>query len=94
VVIIPDGSHIDVTSHDWSRFGGDVKFAHLSLPTAEFPYHYRLVAAIALAEISRQVGRPAARAPAAPRPPIYDYSLGKIAEGVGELVALKDLMNF
>jgi predicted secreted protein len=36
----------------------------------------------------------AAKAPAAPRPPIYDDNLGRIAEAVGEIVALKDLMNF
>src|SRR5262249_27329868 len=60
LVIIPDGSRIDVTAYDWSRFGTDIKFAHLSLPTLEFQYHYRLVATIALAEVSRQVGRPPA----------------------------------
>jgi len=95
LVVIPDESQIDVTTADWSRFGPNIKFAHLSLPNTEFPYRYRLIATIALAEISRQVGRPpAAKAPAAPRPPIYDHNLGRIAETVGELIALDDLMSF
>jgi tRNA G18 (ribose-2'-O)-methylase SpoU len=94
LVVIPDESQMDVTTADWSRFGPDIKFAHLSLANTEFPYHYRLVATIALAEISRQVGRRAAKVPAGPRPPIYDYNLGKIAGTAGELIALDDLMSF
>ena len=95
LVVIPDESQIDVTTYDWSRFSPSVKFAHLSLPKTDFPYHYRLVATIALAEISRQVGRPpTAKRPAAPRPPIYDYDLGRIANVAGELVALEDLVGY
>jgi rRNA methylases len=95
LVVIPDESQIEVTAHDWSRFGADVQFAHVVLPCSEFPYHYRLIATIALAEISRQVGRPPKlKAPAAPRPPIYDFNLGKLAEIAGERVALEDLMGF
>jgi tRNA(Leu) C34 or U34 (ribose-2'-O)-methylase TrmL len=95
LIVIPDESQLDVTSADWSRFGPRVEFAHLSLSGSEFPYHYRLLATIALAETSRQVGKPPAiKAPAAPRPPIYDYNLGKLAEIAGERVALEDLMSF
>jgi hypothetical protein len=46
-------------------------------------YHhadYRLIATIALAEISRQVGRRAAgKVPVAPRPPIYDRGFERLA---------------
>jgi tRNA G18 (ribose-2'-O)-methylase SpoU len=95
LVVIPDESQIDSTAYDWSRFGPDVQFAHLVLPGIDFPYHYRLLATIALAEISRQVGRPPKlKAPAAPRGPVYDYNLGKLAEIDGELVALEDLIGF
>jgi tRNA(Leu) C34 or U34 (ribose-2'-O)-methylase TrmL len=95
LVVIPDESQIDVTSHDWSQISANFKFAHLSLPKTDFPYHYRLVATIALAEISRQVGRPpTAKPPAGPRPPIYDYALGKIADVSGQAVALDDLASY
>lgn len=95
LIVIPDESQIDITTHDWARFSPNIKFAHLTLPKTDFPYHYRLVATIALAEISRQVGRPpSAKPPVAPRPPIYDYNLGKIAEVAGELVALEDLVGY
>jgi hypothetical protein len=95
IVVIPDETQIDVTTYDWSRFSPNIKFAHLSLPKTDFPYHYRLVATIALAEISRQVGRPpAAKRPVAPRPLIYDYNLGKIAEVAGELISLSDLASY
>jgi SpoU rRNA Methylase family len=95
LVVIPDESQIDVTTHDWSRLSPNIKFAHLSLPKTDFPYHYRFIATIALAEISRQVGRPpTAKPPAGPRPPIYDYALGNIAKISGQLVALDDLANY
>lgn len=95
LVVIPDESQIDVTTHDWSRLSPNIKFAHLSLAKTDFPYHYRLIATIALAEISRQAGRPpTAKPPAGPRPPIYDYALGKIAEISGQPVALEDLASY
>ena len=95
LVVIPDESQIDITTYDWSRFSPNIKFAHPSLPKTDFPYHYRLVATIALAEISRQVGRPATAKPTpVPPPPIYDYALGKIAEVSGQLIALEDLASY
>lgn len=95
LVVIPDESQIDVEEHDWSRFGSNIEFAHLVLPGTGFSYHYRLLATIALAEMSRQVGRPPKlKAPAAPRPPIYDFNLGKLADIAGEWVAIEDLTVF
>jgi hypothetical protein len=58
-------------------------------------YHYRLMATIALAEISRQVGRrPAAKVRPAARPPIYDHQLGRLAEAAGEIVRLDELADY
>ena len=83
------------TPEDLSRFGGQVDFAHLRLPTSEFPYHYRLVASVALAEIARQVGRrPTVKVPAGPRPPIYDSALEELAETSGEMVRMEDLGDY
>jgi len=95
LVVIPDESRVELSAEDWSRCGAEVEFAHLQLPTVEFIYHYRLVATIALAEISRQAGhRQQAKMPAGPRPPIYDHALGELAEAGGELVRLEELLAY
>src|SRR5207237_2868223 len=95
LIVIPDESQVEAAVEDWSRFGRQVDFAHLQLPNADFTYHYRLVATIALAEISRQVGRrPTVKAPTAPRPPIYDHAMEELAEAAGELVSIEDLMGY
>jgi len=95
LVIIPDESRVEAVMEDWSRCGRQAEFAHLQVPKLDFNYHYRLLATIALAEISRQVGRrPPARVPAAPRPPIYDHKLANLADAAGEIVALEDLLSY
>jgi tRNA G18 (ribose-2'-O)-methylase SpoU len=95
LVVLPDESHGSSSAEDWSRFGRQVDFAHLQLPTTEFTYHYRLVATIALAEISRQVGRrPAVKALPGPRPPIYDSALEYLAQTAGELLTFEDLLGY
>jgi hypothetical protein len=95
LVVIPDESRVDLASEDWSRLGKEVEFAHLELPAGEFTYHFRLIATIALAEMSRQVGRrPAVKVAPAPRPPIYDHALGRSAAAAGEVVRLEDLMGY
>jgi hypothetical protein len=95
LVVIPDESRSEIAAEDWSRFGRQVEFAHLQLPNADFTYHYRLVATIALAEISRQVGRrPVVKVPTASRPPIYDHAIKKLAGAVGEFVSLDDLLRY
>ncbi len=95
LIVIPDESRAETAAGDWSRFGRQMEFAHLQLPTADFIYHYRLVATIALAEISRQVGRrPTVKAPLAPRPPIYDQAIGHLAEAEGEFVRFDELLRY
>jgi len=95
LVVIADESRVETAAEDWSRFGREVEYAYLQLPATDFPYHYRLVATIALAEISRQVGRrPAVKVPIAPRPPIYDHKLADLAKATGELVDLEELMSY
>jgi len=95
LVVIPDESRGEFAPGDWARLGRKVEFAHLRLPTAEFNYHYRLVATIALAEISRQVGRrPAVKAPRGPRLPIYDHALKQLATVAGEMVPFEELLDY
>jgi hypothetical protein len=95
LIVIPDEERIESAAEDWARFGGEVEFVHLQLPRADFTYHYRLVATIALAEILRQVGRrPAVKVPPGPRPPIYDHKLGELAQVAGELVSFEQLLSY
>jgi tRNA G18 (ribose-2'-O)-methylase SpoU len=51
VLVIPD-------RHDenWHELAPRVEFARVDLPVADFPYRYRLVASIVLAEVARQLG--------------------------------------
>jgi hypothetical protein len=95
LVVIPDESRGEFACENWARLGRKIEFAHLRLPAVEFPYHYRLVATVALAEISRQVGRrPAMKAPRALRPPIYDRALEQLAAVAGEIVPFEDLIDY
>lgn len=95
LIVIPDESQAEAAAEDWSRFGREIEFAHLQLPTGDFTYHYRLIATIALTEISRQVGRrPAAKMPAAPTPPFYDNALEELPEVAGEIVSFDELCRY
>ena len=94
LLILPDETNGDV-GDDWTRFGREVEFGHLVLPAAKDVYHYRLIASIVLAEISRQVGRRARGLPPSPRSrPFYNRALKVLAEATGEAVALEDLVHY
>jgi hypothetical protein len=95
LIVIPDESRVEATAEEWSRFGKEIEFADLQIPVVNFTYHYRLITTIALAEISRQVGRrPPVKPSAGPRPPIYDRRLLRLAETAGELVRWEDLLDY
>jgi len=95
VVVIPDESGIQLEGEVWERFGREVKFAYVDTKVEDFPYHYRLLATLTMAEISRQVGQrlPGVRKPRRPAP-IYDRALELIAGEVGEDVWLDDLLEY
>jgi len=95
LIVIPDESCVDCAAEEWRRLGKEVEFAQLQVPVAEFPYHYRLIATIALAEVSRQVGRrPTSKAPPPLRPPIYDHRLASVADEIDEPIHLDDLIDY
>ena len=80
-----------VMVHAAQMFGAGCRFRD----TTDFQYHYRLTATIALAEISRQVGRrPTTKVPPAGRPPFYDHRLARLAEVAGQSVSLEDLAEY
>src|SRR5207249_2145116 len=95
LIVIPDESCVDGSTETWARLGKDVEFAHFQIPVSEFAYHYRLAAIIALAEVSRQVGRrPTVKVAKEARPPIYDHKLASLVETVGQIVRLEELVNY
>jgi tRNA G18 (ribose-2'-O)-methylase SpoU len=67
VVVIPDEEALE-PNQNWERLGAEVEFARIDFPASDFPYRYRLIASIVLAEIARQLGtRPADHRPHRPR---------------------------
>ena len=95
LVVIPDESSVQLEDEAWKRFGREVKFAYVDTRVDDFPYHYRILATLTMAEISRQVGRqlPGVRKPSRPAP-IYDRALELISGQVGEDVWLDDLLDY
>ena len=95
LVVIPDESSVQLEDEAWDRFGRKVKFAYIDTTVDDFPYHYRLLATLTMAEISRQVGRrlPGVRKPRRPAP-FYDRALELISGEVGEDVWLDDLLEY
>lgn len=93
LVVIPDESQIELSREDWERLGSHVSFAQISVPAAEYVYHYRLFASIVLAEAARQIGQRsvAQRGRAARQGLIYDSSLAVLSNELGEEGSLADL---
>jgi hypothetical protein len=73
-----------------------VEFARVALPAEDFPYRYRLVASIVLAEAARQIGR--AMAPEPIRRPrrglTYESALTLAATDEADVVLPDELMVF
>jgi tRNA G18 (ribose-2'-O)-methylase SpoU len=91
VIAIPDESRIDVKAVDWERLGRSVRFVHLDLPNQSFPYRYRLIASIALAEVARQVGRKIESRTTGRSDLRYGSSLDLLTETNGEVISLNEL---
>jgi tRNA G18 (ribose-2'-O)-methylase SpoU len=96
LLAIPDESAVNALQEDWERLGKRVRLIQLDLPAQAFPYHYRLVASIALAEAGRQIGQ---RARATGRPPArervaYDSALAVLSAAAGEIVYLDELVDY
>ncbi len=94
-VVLADESFVNLAAEDWQRIGKTVRHASLHVDCDPSTYHFRLSASVALAEISRQVGRPApGKRPARGGMPIYDRLLLPIASLEGQLVYLEDLADY
>lgn len=96
VIVIPDETAVDLSHESWQRLARHVRYVHLPVPFPDSPYHYRLIASIALAEVARQVGQPSRPTPTRPRrhEPLYDRALELLSEELGELVDLSELEGY
>lgn len=96
LIIVPDESAVDTSAEDWQRAGAKINFVKISVPAKQYNYHYRIFASIALAEVSRQVGRsPTARAARRIRQgPVYDTSLSLNMTEIGEDVSFDELVEY
>lgn len=95
VLVIPDENGVDVECERWDRLGATPRMVSLTLPAGEFPYRYRLITAIVLAEAARQIGRPAHAARRAPaRAPAYDRAIALMAGEAGEMVYPDELAAY
>ena len=96
LIAIPDERDAGTALQDWETLGRRVRRVRVDAPGAEFPYHYRLVASIVLAEIARQVGqRPRVElGPPVRGKVVYDRALALVAQEGGELLDLADLTDY
>jgi tRNA G18 (ribose-2'-O)-methylase SpoU len=95
LLVIPDESAIDFEAEPWQRLAARVRYARLDLPERPFPYHYRLIASIVLAEAARQIGQRAREPVRRPRAePLYDRALTLREAEQGETIDLEDLAGY
>jgi len=94
LLVIPDEE--GRSERDFSELGGSVLRARVELPSVAFPYRYRLIASIVLAEAARQTGARSARGPRLPvrRGLTYKSALETVAAGVADVVDPTDLNTY
>lgn len=94
LIVLADESRVDLATEDLGRFAPRVSHATLGVLGGQTAGRFRLVATIALAEIARQVGTRAPRAPRRRRPPTWDRTLRLLEETAGETYSLAELMEY
>jgi tRNA G18 (ribose-2'-O)-methylase SpoU len=94
LLVLPDEMH--EREVDWGSMAPTVEFARVALPTKPFPYRYRLVASIVLAEAARQIGRAAAgeRIRQPRRGLTYESALSHAASAEADVVLPEDLRAY
>jgi tRNA G18 (ribose-2'-O)-methylase SpoU len=94
LLVLPDEEHKRAV--DWRSLAPNVEFARVALPAEDFPYRYRLVASIVLAEAARQIGRAAAAEPIRrPRRGLmYESALTVAATAEADVVLTDELRAF
>lgn len=81
---------------EWRSLALKVEFARVALPAKKFPYRYRLVASIVLAEAARQIGRAVAAEPIRRlrRGLTYESALTVAATADADIVLTDELRAF
>ncbi len=93
LLVLPDEDGLG--EFDWASLGGRLEFARVALPTNAFPYRYRLLASIVLAEAARQIGRPVVAGRPAPRRGLtYESALEVASAGAWEAVSPAELRSY
>jgi tRNA G18 (ribose-2'-O)-methylase SpoU len=94
VLVIPDEGHR--RRDEWRSLAPTVEFARVALPAEDFPYRYRLVASIVLAEAARQIGRAAVAEPIRrPRRGLsYESALTAAATAEADVLLPEDLRAY
>jgi tRNA G18 (ribose-2'-O)-methylase SpoU len=94
VLVIPDEGH--ERRDEWRSLAPKVEFARVALPVEDFPYRYRLIASIVLAEVARQIGRAVAAEPTRrPRRGLtYESALTGAATAEADVVLPEDLREY
>lgn len=97
VIVVPDEAGTAIDPSQWERLARSVTAVRVAVPTTRTgtPPRYRLLASIVMAEVARQIGRPAPRRPSArpTRAVRYDSAL-RLPAAVGEPVGLDELGQY
>lgn len=94
LLVVPDEEV--ASTADWKTLGSRIDVARVPLPATTFPYRYRLVASIVLAEVARQIGMPAG---ARPRPRgrrslSYESAIDTAAAAPADVVTFEQLLVY
>jgi tRNA G18 (ribose-2'-O)-methylase SpoU len=94
LLVLPDEGNDRAV--EWRSLAPRVEFARVALPADDFPYRYRLVASIVLAEAARQIGRAAAgeRIRQPRRGLTYESALTVAATTEPDVVSAEDLRAY
>ena len=94
LLVLPDEEVVDPS--DWRHLGTRVDVARVPLAATTFPYRYRLVASIVLAEAARQIGVRAGVRPRAPgRPGLsYESAIDTVAAAPADVITFDELRAY
>jgi len=94
LIVVPDEGKGEIDASALERQHLHLRIASLGLSPRRFPYHYRLIASLTLAEVARQVGARAPRIRRVKVRPEYLLRLPLEVESAGESISLEELLSY
>jgi tRNA G18 (ribose-2'-O)-methylase SpoU len=91
LIVVPDEGAGLIDPETMERNGRRLRVASVDLSRRSFPYHYRLIASLVLAEVARQVGVYTPREGRRKARPEYMFQLPVSMEAAGESISLTEL---